>query len=370
MFGKLQSPSFIVFEKTICVHPCSSVVPTPLTTVKQLSATPLSVLDLATYPQGGTIADAFRASRALAQSAERWGYRRYWVAEHHNLEGVGSSATVVLMGYLAEATSAIRIGSGGIMLPNHAPLVVAEQIGTLESLYPGRIDLGLGRAPGTDPLTMRALRRGGRGEEFDEQVMELLSYFAPAKPGQAVKAIPGAGLDIPLWILGSSLWSAHFAAAIGRPYAFASHFAPGDLLEALEIYRREFKPSKQLDKPWVMVGVPALAAETDERAEFLATSMYQRFLGIIKGQRFPIPPPVETMDGRWTAGERLAVAERMALMVVGGPERVRAGLRQIVDATQADELIVSSDAFRREDRLRSYEIIAAAAELAPRQAAA
>jgi luciferase family oxidoreductase group 1 len=294
------------------------------------------------------------------------------VAEHHNLEGVGSSATVVLMGYLAEATSTIRIGSGGIMLPNHAPLVVAEQIGTLESLYAGRIDLGLGRAPGTDPLTMRALRRhtGGRGEEFDEQVAELLSYFAPARPGQAVKAIPGAGLDVPVWILGSSTWSAHFAAAIGRPYAFASHFAPGDLLEALEIYRREFKPSAQLDKPHVMVGVPALAAESDERAEFLATSMYQRFLGIIKGQRFPIPPPVESMEGVWTQGERLAVAERMALMVVGGPERVRAGLEQIVEATQADELIVASDAFRREDRLRSYEIIAEVAGLRAKSAAA
>jgi luciferase family oxidoreductase group 1 len=273
------------------------------------------------------------------------------------------------MGYLAEGTSTIRIGSGGIMLPNHAPLVVAEQIGTLESLYAGRIDLGLGRAPGTDPLTMRALRRGGRGEEFDAQVAELLSYFAEAKPEQAVKAIPGAGLDIPVWILGSSLWSAHFAAAIGRPYAFASHFAPGDLLEAIEIYRREFRPSKQLASPYVMVGVPALAAESDERAEFLATSMYQRFLGIIKGQRFPIPPPVENMDALWTPGERLAVAERMALMVVGGPERVRTGLQQIIDATQADELIVSSDAFKREDRLKSYEIIAEVAGLKDRKGA-
>jgi luciferase family oxidoreductase group 1 len=333
--------------------------------MKTLDKTPISVLDLATYPQGGTIAEAFRASRALAQSAERWGYRRYWVAEHHNLDGVGSSATVVLMGYIAEGTSTIRVGSGGIMLPNHAPLIVAEQIGTLESLYSGRIDLGLGRAPGTDQVTMRALRRniGGRGEEFDEQVAELLSYFAPSRPGQAVRAIPGEGLDIPVWILGSSLYSAHFAAAIGRPYAFASHFAPGDLLEALEIYRREFRPSAALKEPYVMVGVPALAADTDDHAEYLATSMYQRFLGIIKGQRMPIPPPVASMDAVWSPGERLAVAERMALMVVGGPERVRAGLQQIVDATQADELIVSSDAFRKEDRLKSYEIIAGAAGL-------
>jgi luciferase family oxidoreductase group 1 len=332
---------------------------------KTLDKTPISVLDLATYPQGGTIPEAFRASRALAQNAERWGYRRYWVAEHHNLEGVGSSATVILMGYIAEGTSTIRVGSGGIMLPNHAPLIVAEQVGTLESLYAGRIDLGLGRAPGTDQVTMRALRRnmGGRGEEFDEQVAELLSYLAPSRPGQAVRAIPGEGLDIPVWILGSSLYSAHFAAAIGRPYAFASHFAPGDLLEALEIYRKEFRASAALKEPYVMVGVPALAAETDDRAEYLATSMYQRFLAIIKGQRMPIPPPVQSMDSVWSPGERLAVAERMALMVVGGPERVRAGLQEIIDATHADELIVSSDAFRKEDRLKSYEIIAAAAGL-------
>jgi luciferase family oxidoreductase group 1 len=268
----------------------------------------------------------------------------------------------VLMGYLADHTKTIRIGSGGIMLPNHAPLIVAEQIGTLESLHEGRIDLGLGRAPGTDQLTMRALRRGGRGEEFDVQVAELLSYFEPATPNQPVRAIPGAGIEVPLWILGSSLYSAHFAAAIGRPYAFASHFAPGDLLEAIEIYRREFKPSKQLKEPYVMVGVPALAAETDEKAEYLATSMYQRFLGIIRNNRSAMPPPVENMDALWSPGERLAVAERMALMVVGGPQRVAANLQQIIDVTKADELIVSSDAFDRADRLRSYEIIARAAE--------
>jgi luciferase family oxidoreductase group 1 len=329
--------------------------------MKTLAGTPISVLDLATYPQGGTIAQAFGTSRELAQRAEAWGYNRYWVAEHHNLEGVASAATVVLMGHLADHTKTIRIGSGGIMLPNHAPLIVAEQIGTLESLHAGRIDLGLGRAPGTDPMTMRALRRGGRGEEFDAQVMELLSYFEPAKPNQAVRAIPGAGIEVPVWILGSSTWSAHFAAAIGRPYAFASHFAPADLMEALEIYRREFKPSRQLDKPYVMVGVPALAAETDERAEFLATSMYQRFLGIVRNNRAALPPPVESMDAIWSPAERLAVAERMALMVVGGPERVAANLQQIVDVTNADVLIISSDAFTREDRLRSYEIIARAA---------
>jgi luciferase family oxidoreductase group 1 len=327
-----------------------------------LAQTPLSVLDLATYPEGGTIAGAFETSRELAQGAERWGYKRYWVAEHHNLEGVASSATVVIMGHIADHTKTIRVGSGGIMLPNHAPLVVAEQIGTLESLHPGRIDLGLGRAPGTDPRTMMALRRGGgRGEEFDLQVGELLSYFEPERPGQAVKAIPGAGIEVPVWILGSSTWSAHFAAAIGRPYAFASHFAPDDLLESLEIYRREFKPSKQLAAPYVMVGVPALAAETDERAEFLATSMYQRFLGIVRNDRRPLPAPVENMDAIWTESERYAVGARMALMVVGGPQRVAEGLEEILRVTNADEIIILSDAYYKADRLRSYEIIAQAA---------
>jgi luciferase family oxidoreductase group 1 len=312
-----------------------------------------------TYPQGGSIPDAFRNSRELARAAESWGYRRYWVAEHHNLDGIASSATVVLMGYLAGATSTIRIGSGGIMLPNHAPFIVAEQVGTLESIYPGRIDLGLGRAPGTDPLTMRALRRHSTGADFDQNVAELVSYFAPAPDDQKVKAIPGAGLDIPIWILGSSTYSAHLAAAIGRPYSFASHFAPGDLMESLAIYRNEFKPSSALKEPHVMVGVPAMAAETDERAEFLATTMYQRSLGILRGKRAALLPPVATMEGLWTPPEQYAMAERMALMVVGGPDRVRAGLQEIIDVTQADELIIVSDAYDPADRRRSFEIIAA-----------
>jgi luciferase family oxidoreductase group 1 len=331
--------------------------------MKRLATTPVSVLDLVTYPEGGSIAAAFANSRRLAQWTEAWGYRRYWVAEHHNLDGIASAATVVLMGYLAEATESIRIGSGGIMLPNHAPFIVAEQVGTLESLYPGRIDLGLGRAPGTDPLTMRALRRHSTGANFDENVAELMAYLAPAREGQAVKAIPGAGLDIPIWILGSSTYSAHLAAAIGRPYAFASHFAPGELLASLEIYRREFRPSPTLDKPHVMVGVPAFGAETDERAEFLATSMYQRSLGILRGKRTALQPPVRDMNAVWSQGEALAVGDRMALMVVGGEDRVRDGLQQIVDATQADELIVASDAYAFEDRMRSFEIIALAAGL-------
>ncbi|MGE5096737.1 MAG: LLM class flavin-dependent oxidoreductase [Betaproteobacteria bacterium] len=330
---------------------------------KTLAATPLSILDLVTYPQGGTIPAALAASTALAQLAEQWGYERYWVAEHHNLDGIASSATVVIMAHVAAHTKRIRVGSGGIMLPNHAPLVVAEQIGTLEALHPGRIDLGLGRAPGTDPLTMRALRRHNLsdGSDFDVQVAELLSYFETEKPGQAVKAIPGAGTDVPVWILGSSLYSAHLAARMGRPYAFASHFAPGELLDALEIYRAEFKPSAALGQPRVMVGVPMMAAVDDETAEYLATSMYQRSLGILRGERTPIKPPVKSMEGSWSYNEQLAVASRMALFVVGGPARVREGLQTIIDHTQADELILVSDAYRAEDRLRSFEIAIQAA---------
>jgi luciferase family oxidoreductase group 1 len=268
------------------------------------------------------------------------------------------------MGYIAANTEKIRVGSGGIMLPNHAPLIVAEQVGTLETMYPGRIDLGLGRAPGTDPLTSRALRRHSTGADFDREVEELVSYFAPPQPGQAVKAIPGAGLDIPVWILGSSLYSAHLSAKIGRPYAFASHFAPGDLLEALDIYRAEFRPSPALAAPRVMVGVPVVAAGDDVEAERLATSMFLRTLGILRGQRAGLQPPVESMEGLWTRGEQLAVAERMALFVVGGPERVRDGLQQILDATRADELILVSETWDRRARLRSFEILAGLAALA------
>ena len=331
--------------------------------MKTLATTPLSVLDLVTYAEGGSIADALRNSRALAQCAERWGYRRYWVAEHHNLDGIASSATVVIMGHLAGATNTIRIGSGGIMLPNHAPIIVAEQFGTLEAMYPGRIDLGLGRAPGTDPLTMRALRRHSTGADFDQDVAELAAFLAPAQPGQKVKAIPGAGAGVPIWILGSSTYSAHLAAAIGRPYAFASHFAPGDLMQALAIYRREFKPSPALAEPRVMVGVPAFAADTDEQAEHLATSMYLRSLGILRNQRTALLPPVESMEGLWSPAEQLAIAERMALAVVGGVDRVREGLQQVIDATGADELIIVSDAYRPEDRRRSFDLIAEAAGL-------
>ena len=316
--------------------------------------TALSILDLVTYREGAPIAEAFETTRQLAQLADRVGYARYWVAEHHNLEGIASSATVVLMGFIAGATQRIRVGSGGVMLPNHAPYIVAEQVGTLATLYPERIDLGLGRAPGTDPLTMRALRRISDGSDFDQQVAEIERWLAPVREGQRVKAIPGAGTEVPIYILGSSLYSAHLAAKIGRPYAFASHFAPQELLAALEIYRSEFQPSAVLDKPYVMVGVPMMAAESDERAEFLATTMYQRSVGILKNERVPLRPPVERMD--WSEAERYAVAERMALFGVGGHERVRAGFKAIVEATQADELILVSDAYERADRLKSFEV--------------
>ena len=328
-----------------------------------LSRVPFSVLDLVSYPEGGDLREAFAASGELARHVERLGFHRYWIAEHHNLDGIASSATTVVMGYIAGATSRIRVGSGGIMLPNHAPIVVAEQVGTLASLYPGRIDLGLGRAPGTDPVTMRALRRHSDGFDFDRDVAELVSYFEPARPGQAVRAIPGAGIDVPVWILGSSLYSAHLAARIGRPYAFASHFAPADLLEALDVYRAEFRPSKDLDRPRVMVGVPVVAAESDLEAERLATTLYLRSLGILRGQRAALQPPVDSMEGLWSPAEQLAVAERMALMVVGGRERVREGLTQIVAATGADELILVSETWDRNARLRSYSVIAEAAGL-------
>ena len=337
-----------------------------------LKDTPLSILDLVTYPDGGSFAEAFAASRDLARHAEKLGYHRYWIAEHHNLEGIASAATVVLMGYIAGNTSTIRVGSGGIMLPNHAPFIVAEQIGTLESIYPGRIDLGLGRAPGTDPLTMRALRRHSTGADFDANVAELLSYLAPGKPGQAVKAVPGAGIDVPVWILGSSTYSAHLAAAMGLPYAFASHFAPGDLLEALAIYRREFTPALRqaqgermeqrqrermgIDKPHVMVGVPFVAASSDERAQHLSTTMIQRSLGILRGQRTALLPPVAEIE--CGPAERAALAERMALFVVGGPARLADGLRHILDVTAADELILVSETYDRADRLESFRIAA------------
>ncbi|MBC7659953.1 MAG: LLM class flavin-dependent oxidoreductase [Chitinophagaceae bacterium] len=320
----------------------------------------LSVLDLVIYPEGRTIADAFHASRDLARHVEKLGYTRYWMAEHHNLEGIASAATSILIGYIAENTKSLRVGSGGIMLPNHSPLVIAEQFGTLATLYPGRIDLGLGRAPGTDQMTMRALRRdsGANGDDFAELIAELSYYFEKAGPGQKLKAIPGEGVDVPLYILGSSLYSAHLAARLGRPYAFAGHFAPQMMLEAFALYQREFRPSAVLQKPYNMVGVAVVAAPTDEEAEFLATSLYIRFLSLIRGTLRRSQPPVKSMDGLWSQQEEDAVKSMMKTVVIGGPDKVKKGLLALQKSTGADEFIITSDLYEQDHRLRSYSLIA------------
>ncbi|WP_413944631.1 LLM class flavin-dependent oxidoreductase [Bdellovibrio sp. HCB-162] len=327
--------------------------------MKKLSDVQLSVLDLAPVAQDKTISDSFKNTLNLAQHVERLGYHRFWLAEHHNLEGIASAATSVLIGYVAGGTSKIRVGSGGIMLPNHAPLVIAEQFGTLATLYPDRIDLGLGRAPGTDGLTMRALRREmtGREAEFSDLVKELQYYFAPVHDGQKVRAIPGAGIPVPLWLLGSSLYSAQLAAELGLPYAFAGHFAPELMMQAIDIYRVGFRPSNVLDKPKVMVGVQVLAADTDEKAHLLGTTVYQRFLGIIRNQRVSLQPPVKSMDGLWGPAEKDLVLSRLRTSVIGNPQKVREGLQKLINKTEADELIIVSDAYDHEDRLRSFEII-------------
>ena len=321
---------------------------------------PFSILDLSPIVQGGDAAQAFRNTLDLARHAERWGYRRYWLAEHHNMPGIGSSATAVLIGYVAGGTSSIRVGSGGVMLPNHAPLVIAEQFGTLASLYPGRIDLGLGRAPGTDPWTARALRRGlgETAEQFPRDVVELQSYFRPAAPDQAVRAVPGAGLDVPIWLLGSSLYSAQLAAMLGLPFAFASHFAPDLLMPALEVYRSRFQPSEALDRPYAMVGAPVFAADSDADAQRLFTSAQQQFLNLRRGMPGQLPPPVDSMEGRWSPAEQAMVARALSCAVVGAPETVRAGLAAFIERTGADELMVTAQIFDHAARLRSFEIVA------------
>lgn len=327
--------------------------------MKKLSETKLSILDLAPVAQGKSIADSFQNTLELARHAENLGYHRFWLAEHHNLDGIASAATSVLIGYVAGGTSKIRVGSGGVMLPNHAPLVIAEQFGTLETLYPGRIDLGLGRAPGSDGYTMRALRREmtGREAEFSELVQELQYYFAPAQEGQKVRAIPGAGIKVPMWLLGSSLYSAQLAAALGLPYAFAGHFAPEMMMQALDIYRVGFQASEVLKEPRVMVGVQVLAADTDEKAQRLATTLYQRFLGIIRNQRVSLQPPLDSMEGVWSPAEKEHVLTRLRTSVFGGPAKVKEGLQKLIDETQADELMIVSDAYDFSDRKRSLEII-------------
>jgi luciferase family oxidoreductase group 1 len=327
--------------------------------MSQLRQARFSVLDLAPVKSGGDIAESFRNTLDLAQHVERWGYTRFWLAEHHNMPGIASAATSVLIGYVAGGTSTLRVGSGGIMLPNHAPLVIAEHFGTLETLYPGRIDLGVGRAPGTDGLTARALRRGLQGEdEFPRQVAELLAYLAPVQPGQRLQAVPGAGTNVPVWLLGSSTFSAQLAAMLGLPFAFASHFAPEMLLEAIQIYRSDFKPSRFLEKSYVMAGLPLVAADTDAEAKRLATSGALRFLKLIRGEPIFTPPPVATMDGVWSEPEKAMVQSKLRVAVVGGPETVERKLVKFLRDTQADELIFTSDVYDHAARLRSFEIAA------------
>ncbi|MBA2875860.1 LLM class flavin-dependent oxidoreductase [Thermaerobacillus caldiproteolyticus] len=328
---------------------------------KQLRDIPLSVLDLVPIVVGGTAADSFRNSLDLAQHVEKWGFHRYWLAEHHGMPGVASSATSVVISYIASGTSKIRVGSGGIMLPNHAPLVIAEQFGTLESMYPGRIDLGLGRAPGTDPLTARALRRDfqSSGDDFPELLAELRSYLNPSSSGSSsVRAIPGEGLNIPIWLLGSSGFSARLAGELGLPFAFASHFSPDYTLPALEIYRSSFRPSEVLDEPYVMVGVNVVAADTDEKAQWLATSQELQFLNLLRNQPTPLNPPVENMDEIWNDYEKVAVKWQLRSMITGSPETVKEKLQAFLDVTQADELIIHTQVFDHKARLRSYEILA------------
>jgi luciferase family oxidoreductase group 1 len=327
-------------------------------TISRLSKTPLSILDLAHLRRGGTLADAFHNTLDLARHAEQWGYKRFWLAEHHNIPGVACSATSVLIGYVASATSRIRVGSGGIMLPNHAPLVIAEQFGTLEALYPGRIDLGLGRAPGGDFAVTRALRRdlGTSGEDFPALLEELRGYLAPAKPSQAVRAVPGAGTNIPIWLLGSSNFSAQLAAMLGLPFAFAGHFQPDGMIQALELYRRNFRPSEVLERPYSMTGVPVMVAETDERAKYLASTPQQMFLNLIRGNPGPLVPPVEQMD--WNAFEEATVRAKFRAAIIGSPETVREKLEEFLEETQVDELMVVSNPFEHADRLRSYELLA------------
>ena len=320
---------------------------------------PLSILDLAPIVEGGTASDSFRNSLDLAQHGERWGYHRFWLAEHHGMPGIASAATSVLMCHVANGTSTIRIGAGGIMLPNHSPLVIAEQFGTLASLFPGRIDLGLGRAPGSDHTTARALRRNlaSDADEFPQDVVELMDYFADS-PRRQVRAVPGAGLDVPVWILGSSLFGAQLAAALGLPYAFASHFAPQMMMQAIELYRATFRPSAQLDKPYVMLGFNVFAADTDAEAHFRATSMQQAFINLRSGRPTRLKPPVEGYLDLLSPPERSMLDSVLSCSAIGAPGTVAAQLKAFVERTGADELMITSQIFDHAARLRSYEITA------------
>ena len=328
--------------------------------MSRLASIKLSTLDLAPIRDDGDAAQALHNSLALARHVESLGFERFWVAEHHNMDGIASSATSVLIGYLAAGTSKIRLGAGGVMLPNHAPLVIAEQFGTLATLYPGRIELGLGRAPGADQYTAHALRRSrdGSADDFPSDVEELQAYLSPRQQGQRVIAMPGTGTNVPLWLLGSSLFSAQLAGSKGLPYAFASHFAPRFMHEAIRIYRNHFRPSQVLDKPYVMLGVPLLAADSDEQAQYLATSAFQRILSLIRGQSLVQRKPVASMEGLWLPHERQAVSEFLGLAAIGGPQTVRQRLEQLLEQTEADELIFTCDMYDFSDRLHAFDILA------------
>lgn len=325
---------------------------------------PYSILDISPIPQGFTAADALRNSLDVARHAEKWGYTRYWVAEHHNMMGNASSATAVLIGYIAAGTSHIRVGSGGVMLPNHAPLVIAEQFGTLEALYPGRIELGLGRAPGTDQMTARALRRDllGSDDRFPQDVRELQHYFGPLQEGQSVKAIPGVDSNVPIWILGSSLYGAQLAAHFGLPYAFASHFAPEQLLEAMKIYRELFKPSAQQAKPYAAFVMNVVAADTDEEAQYLFTTLQQNVVRMRRNTRGQLPPPITDMNEFCEPHEQAAADHTLQVSVVGSMETVKKGMRRWLDLTGANEIILTGQIFDHQARLRSFEIAAQAAQ--------
>ena len=320
----------------------------------------LSILDLAPIVKGGDATSALARSLDLARHAETWGYHRFWLAEHHNMPGIASSATAVLIAHIAGGTNSIRVGAGGIMLPNHAPLVVAEQFGTLATLFPNRIDLGLGRAPGTDPLTARALRRPAQGsaEEFPQDVLELQGYLGAPSDGQVVRAIPGTGTRVPLWILGSSLFGASLAARLGLPFAFASHFAPARLVAALEVYRTQFRPSEQCAAPYVMLGVNVVVAEDDEQARYLQSSLKQVFVQLRSGHPGPLPPPIEGYDAQLSVVEQMLLDELLACSWAGSSETVRQGLLEFVARTGADELMINTHVFDHSARLRSFELSA------------
>ena len=320
---------------------------------------PFSILDLVPVKVGDTPSDALHNTLDLAQHADRWGYLRYWMAEHHNMTGIASAATSVVIGYVAGGTKTIRVGSGGVMLPNHSPLVIAEQFGTLESLYPGRIDCGLGRAPGTDQIAMRAMRRDAMAaEQFPDDVAELRAFFEPVQPGQRIRAVPGAGLKVPLWILGSSLYGAQVAAHFGLPYAFASHFAPDALDQALDVYRERFKPSEQLQKPYAMPCVNVVAADTDKEARRLFTSIQQRFTDMVRNARGQLSAPIDDIDTYWSPAEKAHASRMLSCSFVGSPESLRGQLDAFIARTGANELMVSAAIYEQSARLRSYEILA------------